>query len=60
MGILLTILGLLAAVISIGLALIGAPARLWIPIMLVAGAVGIIGGGGSGYDESPWDYIRGR
>lgn len=60
MEILLTILGFLAAVGSIGLALMGAPVRLWLPIMLIAGAVGIIGGGTSGYGEAPWDYIRSR
>lgn len=60
MEILLTILRLLAAAGSIGLALIGALARLWFPLMLIAGAVGITGGSGSGYDEAPWDYIRSR
>jgi hypothetical protein len=47
---------LLAAVTSIGLALIEAPARLWIPVKLVAGAVGIIAGGG----DDGWKYIRSR
>jgi hypothetical protein len=58
--ILLTVFGLVAAVTSIGLALLSAPVQIWLPIMLVAGAVGIIGGGGGGGGDDGWEYIRRR
>jgi len=61
MDILILIVGMVATLASIGLALIGAPVRMWLPIMLVAGGIGVFGGGGSGgYGDDPWDHIRGR
>jgi uncharacterized membrane protein len=60
MEILLIVLGLLAAVVSVGLALLNAPVRVWLPIMLIAGVIGFLGGGGSGDGDAPWDYIRSR
>jgi len=59
MELFLALLGLLAGGFAIFLIAIGAPARLWVPILLAVGAISIgVGVGGSGPDQ--WDDIRSR